>query len=118
MVVYKRDSAGHVSALLPFCLDKLLSYQVTEGFRTIGIVFLFNKFIELIKTLRDEGKAILMSTHDIFRAKEIADMVAIMDRGKIIMQQTAGEIAGKNLEQLYMQYMAGAGEMAAGAVGK
>lgn len=67
-------------------------------------------FIDLIKSLRDENKAILMSTHDIFRAKEIADIVAIMDRGKIIMQQSASEIAGKNLEMLYMQYMAGGNE--------
>ncbi len=64
-------------------------------------------FIELIKSLRTENKAILMSTHDIFRAKEIADVVAIMDSGQIIMQQTAEEISGKNLEQIYMQYMAG-----------
>lgn len=64
-------------------------------------------FIELIKSLRNENRAILMSTHDIFRAKEIADVVAIMDSGQIIMQQTAEEIAGKNLEQLYLQYMAG-----------
>jgi len=48
-----------------------------------------------------------MSTHDIFRAKEIADEVAIMDRGRIIMQQSADEFAGKDLESLYMQYMAG-----------
>jgi ABC-2 type transport system ATP-binding protein len=66
-----------------------------------------HEFIGLLKSLRDENKAILMSTHDIFRAKEIADMVAIMDEGKIIMQQTAQEIGGKDLEQLYMQYMAG-----------
>jgi len=64
-------------------------------------------FIHLIKSLKDENKAILMSTHDIFRAREIADVVAIMDRGKIIMQQSAADIAGQDLEQLYMQYMAG-----------
>jgi len=64
-------------------------------------------FIELIKSLRNEDKAILMSTHDIFRAKEIADVIAIMDQGKMIMQQTATELSDKNLEQLYMQYMAG-----------
>jgi len=29
----------------------------------------------LLESLRGEGKAILMSTHDIFRAKEIADVV-------------------------------------------
>ncbi len=64
-------------------------------------------FIELVKSLRTENKAILMSTHDIFRAKEIADIIAIMDSGRLIMQQTAAEISGKNLEHLYMQYMAG-----------
>lgn len=64
-------------------------------------------FIDLLKSLRADGKAILMSTHDIFRAKELADVVAIMDQGKIIMQQSADEFAGKDLECLYMQYMAG-----------
>ncbi|MFH2037601.1 MAG: ABC transporter ATP-binding protein [Candidatus Zixiibacteriota bacterium] len=66
-------------------------------------------FIELVKSLKAENKAILMSTHDIFRAKEIADMVAIMDRGKIIMQKTAEQLSGENLEELYMKYMSGDG---------
>ncbi|MEW5923858.1 MAG: ABC transporter ATP-binding protein [Candidatus Zixiibacteriota bacterium] len=65
------------------------------------------EFIELLMSLKNENKAILMSTHDIFRAKEVADVVAIMDRGKIIMQETAGDIVNKDLEQLYMQYMSG-----------
>jgi ABC-2 type transport system ATP-binding protein len=65
-------------------------------------------FIRLIDDLRNEGKAILMSTHDIFRAKEIADIIAIMNNGQIIMQRKASEIAEQNLEELYMQYMAGA----------
>lgn len=64
-------------------------------------------FVELLKILRDENKAVMMSTHDIFRAREIADTVAIMDRGRIIMQQAAADLAGKDLESLYMQYMAG-----------
>ncbi len=64
-------------------------------------------FIELLKSLKTEGKSILMSTHDIFRAKEIADSIAIMDRGRIIMQKPASELAESNLEDLYMQYMAG-----------
>jgi ABC-2 type transport system ATP-binding protein len=64
-------------------------------------------FIQLLKDLRREGKAILMSTHDIFRAREVADVGAIMKDGEIIMQQPAAELGGRNLEQLYMQYMAG-----------
>ena len=64
-------------------------------------------FLGLLDSLRAEGKAILMSTHDIFRAKEIADQVAIMDGGRIIMQENAAALAGKDLEEIYLQYMGG-----------
>ncbi len=65
------------------------------------------EFQRLLESLRNEGKAILMSTHDIFRAKEVADTIGIMNRGKLVMQKTAKDLAGENLEQLYMKYMAG-----------
>lgn len=64
-------------------------------------------FLSLLDSIRAEGKSILMSTHDIFRAKEIADQVAIMDGGRIIMQEQASLLAGKDLEELYLQYMGG-----------
>jgi ABC-2 type transport system ATP-binding protein len=64
-------------------------------------------FVTLLDELRSEGKAILMSTHDIFRAKEIADVIAIMANGRMIMQKPATELAGQDLEDIYMQYMAG-----------
>ncbi len=66
-----------------------------------------HEFMTLLDELRSEGKAILMSTHDIFRAKEVADVVAIMDKGKMIMQTKAADLAGRDLESIYMQYMAG-----------
>jgi ABC-2 type transport system ATP-binding protein len=65
------------------------------------------EFISLLQSLRAEGKAILMSTHDIFRAKEVSDIVGIMNRGKLVMQRPAADLAGQSLEQLYMQHMAG-----------
>jgi ABC-2 type transport system ATP-binding protein len=65
------------------------------------------EFLKLLDDLRSEGKAILMSTHDIFRAKEISDKIAIMDSGKMIMQQSASNLEGQNLEDLYMNYMGG-----------
>jgi ABC-2 type transport system ATP-binding protein len=65
------------------------------------------EFIGLLDSLRDEGKAILMSTHDIFRAREVADGVAIMDQGRIIMQEKAENLGGRNLEEIYMQHMGG-----------
>lgn len=65
------------------------------------------EFMQLLATLRAEGKAILMSTHDIFRAKEIADQIAIMDNGRIIMRRDAADLAGHDLEEIYMNYMGG-----------
>ena len=65
------------------------------------------EFTRLIGELRDEGKAILMSTHDIFRAKEIADFVGILNNGELVAHKTRTELDGVNLENLYVEYMAG-----------
>ena len=65
------------------------------------------EFIKLLEALREEGKAILMSTHDIFRAKEVADVVGIMNEGHLVMQRSREELVGENLEKLYVEYMTG-----------
>ncbi|MBP9211758.1 MAG: ABC transporter ATP-binding protein [Bacteroidetes bacterium] len=68
------------------------------------------EFMQLLGSLRDEGKAILMSTHDIFRAKESADTIGIMRQGNLVMQQTRAALSGEDLERLYMEHMAGVTE--------
>jgi len=65
------------------------------------------EFMSLLKTLQEEGKAIFMSTHDIFRAKDAADVIGILKNGKLVAQKTKKELAGENLESLYMSYMSG-----------
>lgn len=65
------------------------------------------EFMRLLADLRGEGKAILMSTHDIFRAKDAADTIGIMNEGVLVMERTSEELRGEDLEQLYVQYMAG-----------
>lgn len=63
------------------------------------------EFVELLLRLRSKGKAILMSTHDIFRAKEIADTVGIMKEGVLIMEKTKEDLEYEDLEKLYLKYM-------------
>jgi len=63
---------------------------------------------ELLKILagqRDQGKAILMCTHDIFRAKTIANRVGIMKEGRLVMVRTREEFLEEDLEKIYMDYM-------------
>jgi ABC-2 type transport system ATP-binding protein len=50
------------------------------------------EFLEILTELKAEGKAILMSTHDIFRAKEIGDRVGIMKEGRLVMERTREEL--------------------------
>lgn len=68
------------------------------------------EFIRLLGELRDEGKAILMSTHDIFRAKQVADTIGIMRAGHLVMERSRSELEGEDLEALYVGYMVGDGD--------
>lgn len=63
------------------------------------------EFVEVLSELKGEGKAIFMSTHDIFRAKTIADRVGIMQGGRLIMTRTREELREENLETIYLEYM-------------
>ena len=62
-----------------------------------------NEFSEILKELASEGTTIFMATHDIFRAKEVADRIGIMKRGNLISEITADEISANELEKLYLQ---------------
>ena len=64
-----------------------------------------SEFLKILADLKNEGKAVFMSTHDIFRAKAIADRVGIMKQGKLVMLHTREEFLSENLEQLYLEYM-------------
>ena len=66
------------------------------------------EFMALLRQLKGEGRAIFMSTHDIFRAREEADRLGIMREGKLVRLLTREELAREDLERLYIQDMEGA----------
>lgn len=70
------------------------------------------EFLKILGQLKGEKRAILMSTHDVFRARKIADRVGIMQRGKLIRVLDRSELDTVDLEEVYLDYM---GEEAAGA---
>jgi ABC-2 type transport system ATP-binding protein len=63
------------------------------------------EFLEILLQMRDQGKSVFMSTHDIFRAKLIADRVGFMRKGRMVMMKTRKELEGEDLTELYIQYM-------------
>ena len=63
------------------------------------------EFLDILKKLKSEGKAILMTTHDIFRAKEISDKIGIMLKGNLVKEIYYDEIKSIDLEQIYIEYV-------------
>ncbi len=66
-----------------------------------------NEFSELLKRLSGEGVAVLMATHDLFRAKETGTHAGIMRQGRLVARLTTEEIGHADLERLYLEHMHG-----------
>lgn len=64
-----------------------------------------NEFSTLLQTLRDDGVAILMTTHDLFRAKESGTRVGIMKHGRLVAMLNTADIGHADLERLYLEHM-------------
>jgi len=63
------------------------------------------EFSELLKTLAGKGVAVLMATHDLFRAKEVGTRLGVMKHGELLATLNADDIAHADLEKLYLEYM-------------
>jgi len=63
------------------------------------------EFSELLKTLAQKGVAVLMATHDLFRAKEVGTRLGVMKHGELLATLNADDIAHADLEKLYLDYM-------------
>ena len=64
-----------------------------------------NEFSELLEQLKDRGVAVLMATHDLFRAKETGTRVGIMRHGRLVAEMTTDEIGHADLERIYLEHM-------------
>jgi len=64
-----------------------------------------NEFSRLLSALRDEGVAVLMATHDIFRSKEVGDRIGIMKHGELVATLATGDFSHADLERIYLDHM-------------
>lgn len=66
-----------------------------------------NELTRLIAALAADGVAVLMATHDLFRAKEAGTRVGIMKQGRLVRTLTTAEIGHADLERIYLDHMHG-----------
>ncbi len=63
------------------------------------------EFMETVADLKSEGRAILMSSHDIFRVRQMADRIGIMRGGKLLELLDRKAMENKDLQEVYLEYM-------------
>jgi ABC-2 type transport system ATP-binding protein len=64
-----------------------------------------NEFCKLVRQVADRGTAVLMVTHDLFRAKEVGDRIGIMKAGRLIENVASVRISHAELERIYLDHM-------------
>lgn len=71
------------------------------------------EFHDLVARQRDAGAAVLMATHDLFRAKQVADRIGVMRAGRLRLTFAAHEVSAQQLEAAYLTEMEAHREAAA-----
>lgn len=66
--------------------------EPTAGLDPQGQEFLRDE----IRRLRSEGRTVILSTHDVDDAEELADEIVIIDRGTVIAQGTAQSVRSRS----------------------
>jgi ABC-2 type transport system ATP-binding protein len=64
-----------------------------------------NEFSALLTKLSQDGVAVLMATHDLFRAKESGTRVGIMRQGRLVRTLDTIEVGHADLERIYLEHM-------------
>lgn len=63
------------------------------------------EFSQLLRDARDQGVAVLTTTHDLFHAKQTGTRIGIMRQGKLVAQMHCHELSHADLEALYLEHM-------------
>ena len=92
-------SAGEKQRVwLAFCLAQEKPFLLLDESLSLLDVFTKHNYFKLLKQLVSEGKGILVVTHDIDLAKEYADKVVVLEKGKIIFNGEPKEFSSEIMQ--------------------
>lgn len=64
-----------------------------------------NELVVLLRALADGGLAVLVVTHDVFRAQQMADRIGIMRQGQLVDVVPAAAMTAQEIEALYAHHL-------------
>jgi ABC-2 type transport system ATP-binding protein len=88
--------------------DVLLMDEPFVGLDPINVALLKSAFLEL----RDRGKTLVFSTHQLDQAEELCDSVAIVDHGRVVMAGPTHEVRRSTGHQVVRVATSGQGTLA------
>ena len=65
-----------------------------------------HELAEQVRELADNGLAVLMATHDLFRARDACDTVGLLVHGQLEAEWDASEVHDRDLEAAYLDIVA------------
>lgn len=99
--------SGGVKRLAAFCMAVVHSKQViildepTNDVDPVRRRYLWSE----IKKLTQQGKGVILVTHNVAEAENVVDKVAILHHGKILKYGTAAQVSGKNGKDLRLTFL-------------
>jgi ABC-2 type transport system ATP-binding protein len=74
------------------------------------------EFLEMIRGLKADGTAVLLSSHHLDQVQSVCDRVALFNRGRIVLSGTVTELAGRVLGSGYVIDIEARGPPGAGGI--
>lgn len=98
---YSKGMKRKLSLLIIVIMNREIIFldEVTSGVDPISRV----EIRKLIKLLKDEGKSIVITSHDLSEIEKIADKVSMIKSGELLFTKNINEIQGESLEDLFIE---------------
>lgn len=98
---YSKGMKRKLSLLIIVMMNREIIFldEVTSGVDPISRV----EIRKLIKLLKDEGKTIVITSHDLSEIEKIADKVSMIKSGELLFTKNIDEIQGESLEDLFIE---------------
>ncbi|MDU5417825.1 ABC transporter ATP-binding protein [Peptoniphilus harei] len=97
---YSKGMKRKLSLLIIVLMDRDIIFldEVTSGVDPISRV----EIRKIIKILKDQGKTIVITSHDLSEIEKVADLVTMIKDGKILFTKEVSKL-GENLEDLFIE---------------
>lgn len=98
---YSKGMKRKLSLLIIILMDRSLIFldEVTSGVDPISRI----QIRQVIDALKDQGKTIIFTSHDLEEIEKVADWVTMIKEGQIVFTKRIQDLKGERLENIFIE---------------